>query len=115
MLGIAEKFHDALLNFIRNGIGKEKVEKISWQITSKMNSKFDELRANEEVHVSYVLKKTLDNGVACFSFFHVFLCEFQIDKYPALYNRLQFLWAKLYIAETIEYIFGRLRLTIKIC
>ncbi len=102
LMEVAAKFHDTLLGFLKEGTDREKVESISWRITRRMMDKFSDMRANEEVHVSHVLKKTLVDGKACFSFFHVFLAEFQVDRYPELHRRLQFLWIKLYVAEVME-------------
>lgn len=116
LLAVPEKTHNIILDFFRDGTGKEKVENISWNITAKLQEQFGEMRSYEDVHVfnrvrgepsfprSHVLKKTIVNGKACFSFFHVFLDEFQADRYPELYSRLQYLWVKLYVDEVIEYI-----------
>jgi hypothetical protein len=100
LLNISEKFHSDILEFIRTGSNKEKVEKISRQTLLKVNK----IITNRDWRESWRPYLSVVILGECFSFFHAFLCQFQIDRHRSLYQRMQFLWIKLYTDEAFEFI-----------
>jgi len=102
---LPKRFHKDLLEFFEKGSGAEKVEKIAWRIMNRMSAKYSDqcsTRITTSDYNNLNLKKTLVDGAASFNFYQVFLAEFQCERYPELYRRLQVLWLNLCTLEAID-------------